>query len=87
MACCGTFLYVPVTPEIISATGEQIKAQLKFQFNSEKEREEEFKKIEGVLADKASALNNIAFGVGSMIGPILGGLYTDLFGYQNACNL
>ena len=81
MACCCTFMFVPVRPEIIDATGDYIKTLLRLKFTSEKEVEEEFKKIEGVLSDKASAMSSIAFGCGCMIGPILGGLYTDLFGY------
>ena len=87
MGCFSTFLYVPVTPEIISASSLDILDALRGKSSDNLWVEKEYKKVEGTLSDKASALNNIGFGVGSMIGPIIGGLYTDLVGYQNACNI
>lgn len=87
MGCFSTFLYVPVTPEIISASSLDILDDLGKQSSDKLWVEKEYKRVEGTLSDKASALNNIGFGVGSMIGPIIGGLYTDLVGYQNACNI
>lgn len=85
----GAFLFVPVLPEVIAALKEQFKREQRLQLagtlpDSEIEAEvnKKFDKISSVLADKASACNNIAFSIGTTLGPLLGGLLTDHFGYR-----
>jgi len=39
------------------------------------------------MTDKASALANMAFAIGSMFGPIIGGQLTDLYGYRKTCDI
>jgi len=41
----------------------------------------EWKKASGIMADRASAISEMSFATGSLIGPIVGGRLTDKHGY------
>ena len=46
-----------------------------------------WKLAKGVLTDKASALANAGFALGTIIGPIVGGRCYDVGGYRYACDV
>lgn len=51
-----------------------------------KEIRRRWKLAKAVMTDKASALANMAFALGSMFGPIVGGKLADKHGYQSTCD-
>jgi len=82
-------IYVLVIPEIINASGGDLKekwmVELRAKSHDERAVQREIKKryklAKGVLTDKASALSNSAFALGTMFGPIIGGKIADKRGY------
>ena len=52
-----------------------------------KQIKSEWKKAQGVVTDRAAALGEITFNVGSLIGPIIGGALTDAYGYRGMCDI
>lgn len=82
------FMFVLVTPEIIDSMG----SDLKFKWVAECEKEglderqtrrkvkKQWKIASGILSDHASALAEMSFATGSLIGPIVGGKLTDSTG-------
>jgi len=75
------FMFVLVTPEIIDSKGSELKESWVKQFEKDGLSEREIKKkvkkqwkvASGILSDRASALCEMSFALGSLIGPIVGG--------------
>lgn len=85
------FMFVLVTPEIIDSKGGDLKESWIKQFEKDGLSEREIKKkvkkqwkvASGILADRASALGEMSFALGSLIGPIVGGKLTDSYNYRH----
>jgi len=84
------FMFVLVTPEIIDSKGSELKESWVKQFEKDGLSEREIKKkvkkqwkvASGILSDRASALCEMSFALGSLIGPIVGGKLTDSYSYR-----
>lgn len=53
----------------------------------QKEIRKRWKLAKGVMTDKASALANMAFSLGSLFGPIIGGKLYDSYGYRKTSDI
>jgi predicted MFS family arabinose efflux permease len=49
--------------------------------------EQRFDQVQGELTDRASALQNIAFAIGSAIAPVIGGRFTDVYGFRTTADI
>lgn len=91
----AAFLFVPVTPEIMDAVSTDLcnsyKESIAKQGLSECEIEDSVddysNQIRGSLADKGAAAFNFSYSVGAMIGPVLGGVLCDNFGYRQTFDI
>lgn len=90
-----SMMYVLVTPEIIDASGGDVRDRWTSELRNTDMTEDKIQKTirkrwklaKGVMTDKASALANMAFALGSMIGPIVGGQLTDAYGYRKCSDI
>lgn len=91
----GVWLVVPVTPEIVESVGDKLKAKWSNELKSQgcdeahilEDVELKYKKISNKLVDKASALQNMAYALGSGIAPVLGGRLTDVYGWRGCADI
>lgn len=49
--------------------------------------EQRFDQVQGELTDRASALQNISFAIGSAIAPVIGGRFTDVYGFRATADI
>jgi MFS family permease len=85
------FMFVLVAPEIIDSKGGEIKDNWIAQFKEEglddnqikRKVKKQWKVASGILSDRASALCEMSFAMGSLIGPIVGGKLSDSYGYRH----
>lgn len=84
MGFCSALMYVLVTPEVIDACSGELQDKLAAKFRSQGESEKdiprlvkrEMKNAGPIISDRTSALSEMSFALGSLLGPILGGRFT-----------
>ena len=50
-------------------------------------QEKEGIKENAELNDKASGMFNMSYGIGCLVGPILGGFFNDMWGFRSTCDI
>lgn len=89
------FMFVLVTPEIIDAMGTDLKEKWVTECEKEglderqtrRKVKKQWKVASGILSDHASALTEMSFATGSLIGPIVGGKLTDSYTYRHMTDI
>ena len=89
MGFCSALMYVLVTPEVIDACSGELQDKLAAGFRSQGMPEKdiprlvkrEMKNAGPIISDRTSALSEMSFALGSLLGPILGGRFTQKYGY------